>query len=159
MTNGTAGGNENDSTKQTSLRASYVVSRWRAGASYNFNNADLGDREIAGVHMGLRTGPIAWLAEANLISDELPTGTRDMYVSLLEGNWRLRRGHNLKISYEYFDPDDDLDEDERERYSVVWELSPLQNLQTRLGLRFYNGIPQDAVSNRDLAFAELHWYF
>src|SRR5690606_2394677 len=42
VTNGTAGSSENDSTKQTSLNASYVAPRWRVGASYNHNNADLG---------------------------------------------------------------------------------------------------------------------
>lgn len=159
ITNGTAGGGENDSTKQTSLHATYVLPRWRVGASYNFNNADLGDREIRGAYVGWRTGPIAWLAEADLVTDDGPAGERDTYVSLLEGNWRFRRGHNLKVTYEYHDPDDDVDEDERERYSVVWELSPMQHLQARIGMRFYNGVPEDDASNRDLFFAELHLYF
>lgn len=159
VTNGTAGGGENDSTKQTSLSATHVRPRWRIGASYNYNDADLGDREIRAAFVGFRTGPIAWLAEADLITDDGPLGERDTYVSLLEGNWRLRRGHNLKVTYEYFDPDDDVDEDERERYSMVWELSPMQNLQSRIGLRFYNGVPEDAASNRDFFFAELHLYF
>jgi hypothetical protein len=159
VTNGTAGAGENDSMKQTSFNASYVASRWRVGASYNYNNADLGDREISGVYAGFRTGPISWLAEADFVTDDGPTGERDTYVSLLEGNWRLRRGHNLKVTYEYFDPDNDLDEDERERYSIVWEHSPMQHLQSRIGARFYNGVPEDAASNRDLFFAELHVYF
>lgn len=159
VTNGTAGGAENDTTKQTSLSASYVRSFWRIGASYNFNNADLGDREMQGAYAGLRTGPIAWLAEVDFITDDTPAGERDSYASLLEGNWLLDDGHNMKVSYEYFDPDDDADEDERERYSVVWEMSPMQNIQARIGLRFYNGVPEDDASNRDEAFAELHVYF
>jgi len=159
ITNGTAGGGENDSGKQTSLNATYVLPRFRIGASYNYNNADLGDREISAAYVGWRTGPIAWLAEAAFVTDDTPTGERDAYVSLLEGNWQLRRGHNLKVTYEYYDPDDDLDEDERERYSVVWELSPVQHVQSRIGMRFYNGVPEDAASNRDVFFAELHVYF
>lgn len=159
VTNGTAGGGENDSTKQTSLNATYVLPRWRIGASYNYNNADLGDREIRAAYVGWRTGPIAWLAEADLVTDDTPAGKRDTYVSLLEGNWRIRRGHNLKLTYEYHDPDDDLDENERERYSVVWELSPMQHVQSRIGMRFYNGVPGDDASNRDVFFAELHVYF
>ena len=159
VTNGTAGGGENDSTKQTSLHATYVLPRWRIGASYNYNNADLGDREISGAYVGWRTGPIAWLAEADLVTDDTPLGKRDTYVSLLEGNWQIRLGHNLKITYEYHDPDDDVDEDERERYSVVWELSPMQHLQSRIGMRFYNGVTEDDASNRDVFFAELHVYF
>lgn len=158
-TNGTAGGGEIDTGKQTSLNAAYVAPRWRAGASYNYNNADLGDREMRGVYVGLRTGPIAWLAEADLVTDDIADGTRDAVVTLLEGNLRIRRGHNLKVTYEHYDPDDDVDEDERERYSVVWEHAPMQHLQSRIGLRFYNGVPEDAASNRDELFAELHFYF
>lgn len=159
MTNGSAGGGEDDAGKQTSMRASYVNSSWRIGASYNFNNSSLGDREMQGVFVGLRTGPIAWLAEVDLITDDLSTGERELYVSLLEGNWRLARGHNLKVSYEYFDPADDLDEDERERYSVVWEMSPMQMLQSRIGARFHNGVPELPATDRNEFFAELHVYF
>ena len=158
-TNGTAGGGENDTTKQTSLLASYVRSFWRIGVSYNYNNADLGDREMQGVFAGLRTGPVAWLAEVDLVTDDTASGERERYASLFEGNWLIRDGHNLKVSYEYFDPDDDTDEDERERYSVVWEMSPMQHLQSRIGLRFYNSVPDDDAGNRDELFAELHVYF
>lgn len=159
VTNGTAGGGENDPGKQTSLHGVYVARRFRVGASYNYNNADLGDREMLGGYVGFRTGPISWLAEADLVTDTVAGGERDARVSLLEGNLRVRRGHHLKVTYEHYDPDDDVDEDERERYSIVWEHSPIQHVQTRIGLRFYNGVPDDAASNRDLLFAELHLYF
>lgn len=158
-TNGTAGGGEIDSGKQASLHAVYVRPRFRVGASYNYNNADLGDRKLRGVYVGARTGPIAWLAEADFVTDDDADGKRTAYVSLLEGNLGLFRGHNLKVTYEFYDPDDDLDEDERERYSVVWEHAPMQHVQARIGLRFYNGVPEDAASNRDELFAELHVYF
>lgn len=160
ITNGTAGAPDTDTGKQLSLVSSYVVSRWRIGASVNTNNADLGDREMYGVFAGLRTGPIAWLAELDEVSDDLPGGgSRDMQVSLLEGNWRLAKGHNLKLSYEFLDPDDVADEDELERYSLVWEYSPIQFLQARIGWRAYNGVSSVAASNRDEVFAELHAFF
>lgn len=160
VTNGTAGAPDADSGKQLSLVSSYVASRWRVGASVNTNNADLGDREMYGVFAGLRTGPIAWLAELDEVSDDLPGGgSRDMQVSLLEGNWRLAKGHNLKLSYEFFDPDDVADEDELERYSLIWEYSPIQFLQARIGWRAYNGVPSVAATNRDEVFAELHAFF
>jgi hypothetical protein len=160
LTNGTAGGGEIDAGKQLSVSAAHVRPMWRLGASYNVNNADLGDREMASVFAGLRTGPIAWLAEADVIRDELSPGAhRDRYASLLEGNWRVAKGHNLKLSYEYYDPDRDVREDQRERYSVVWEYFPMQLLQSRIGLRSYSGVPGDDPSNRDEFFAELHVYF
>jgi hypothetical protein len=159
VTNGTAGGGDDDTTKQTSLMASYIRPAWRVGASYNHNNARLGDRAMHGVFAGLKTGPIAWLAEVDFVTDDETAGKTKRYTSLLEGNWLIARGHNLKVSYEYFDPDDDVDENERERYSVVWEMSPMQMLQARVGLRFYNGVPEIPATNRDRVFAEVHVYF
>lgn len=157
VTNGTGGGAEVDRGKQTSLSAVYVRPRWRLGASYNINNAALGDREMGALFAGLRTGPFAWLAEVDHVTDATPQGDRDATVSLLEGNWRLAAGQNLKLTYEFHDPPGD--DDERERYSLVWELGPFQWLQTRLGVRSYRGIPQIPADNRDEFFAELHGYF
>ena len=155
VTNGTAG----DSTQRTSFRGEYVSSRWRIGASYNFDNAAPGDRTMSGVFAGLRTGPISWLAELDYITDDMPAGDRDMVVSLLEGNWRLTKGHNLKVTFEAFDPDEAVADDEQERLSLVWEYSPVQMLQARIGARLYDGVAGNGPQNRDEFFAELHVYF
>ena len=69
-TNGTAGGAEVDDGKQASLRVEYVQTVWRAGASFNYNDADAGDRRMQNLFAGLRTGPVAWLAEADYIVDD-----------------------------------------------------------------------------------------
>jgi hypothetical protein len=160
ITNGTGGAREIDSGKQLSVVSSYAQSKWRVGVSANVNDADTGDREMYGLFAGLNTGPIAWLAEADLIQDDLPGGvTRDTIAGLVEGNWMFRKGHNLKVSYEYLDPNDDISEDHQVRYSVVWEYTPMQFLQGRFGIRSYDGIPQDDLQNRDQFFAELHGFF
>ena len=144
---------------QASASAVYVQPTWRFGASVNSSEDAFGDREMQSVFGGLKTGPISWLAEWSVVKDESPSGERDFYATLLEGNWRLRKGHNLKVGYEYLEPDRDRDEDEQERYSFVWEYNPLQFVQSRVGVRRYNGIPNIAISNRDELFAELHVYF
>jgi len=158
LTNGTGGAGELDTGKQTSLLASYVLSRWRIGVSYNFNNAELGDREMRGVFAGIKTGAIAWLAEFDRITDDTPVGAQTSTAGLIEGNWRVRKGDNLKIGYERFDPDDAGSADLRERWSVVWERCPVQMLQLRIGLRSYTGPAPLPATNRDEAFAELHVY-
>lgn len=159
VSEGAAGGPDTDPGEQTSLSVGYVKPGWRIGVSLNHNDAILGDRDMQSVFAGLRTGPIAWLAEIGFVSDETPMGERDLYASLIEGNWRFRNGHNLKLSYEYFDPDDEGDEDQRERYSLIWEYFPMQYLQGRIGVRAYNGVPGSPVSNRNEAFIELHGFF
>lgn len=160
VTRGTAGGPEVDSGKQYSLRVSHVTSKWRVGGSLNFNDARVGDRQMQNAFAGLRTGPVAWLAEIDYIIDEgTPTGRRKLWAGLLEANYGYRKGHNLKLSVEWFDPDDEVSEDEQNRLSIVWEYSPFQFLQTRIGYRVYDGIPQNPAQNREQLFAELHLPF
>jgi hypothetical protein len=160
VSEGTAGGPEVDNGKQYSLSASYTKPKWRVGSSLNFNDSSFGDRELYGVFAGYRTGPVAWLAEVDYIVDMgFPEGRRSQMATLLEGNWRYRKGHNLKITYEHLNPDDTIDEDQQNRYSAVWEYFPIQNLQVRLGARLYDGIPQNDVQNRTDLFAQLHAFF
>lgn len=160
FTNGTAGAGSVNGKSQTSLSAVYVMPRWRMGASYNLNEDPLGDRRMHALFAGFKTGPISWLTELDFITDELAGGgERDTYATLLEGNWRFRRGHNLKVGYEFLDPSDAFSDDEEERYSIVWEYSPIQLLQTRIGFRAYNGVGDLPRTNRDEVFAELHIYF
>jgi hypothetical protein len=157
---GTAGGGSVSGKHQTSLSAAYVLPRWRLGMSYNFNNDPLGDRSMLAAFAGWRTGPIAWLSELDFIEDDLPAGgKRHTYASLIEGNWRFRRAHNLKLTYEFLNPGDPAGEDEQERYSLVWEYSPIQLLQARIGVRRYNGVPNLPRTNRNDVFAEIHVYF
>jgi hypothetical protein len=159
VNNGSAGGAETDKGKQFSLLGTYVQPKWRVGGSFNFNDSEVGDRRMQNLYAGLRTGPIAWLGEVDYIIDHSsPTGRRKSWASLVEADWLFRRGHNLKLSYEYFDPDDDLSEDAQLRYSLIWEIFPIQFVQARLGYRRYDGIPQNDLQNRDELFIQLHIY-
>jgi hypothetical protein len=160
VTNGTASGPEEDHGKQYSLRAEHIQSVWRLGAGFNFNDADAGERRMQGLFAGLRTGPIAWLAEADyVVDDALEDGRRRQWVGLLEGNWNFGPGHNLKVSAEYFEPDTHVDDDEQNRFSVVWEYVPFQFVQLRAGARIYDGIPQNALQNRETYFVSAHGFF
>jgi hypothetical protein len=160
ISNGTAGGPEDNNGKQGSFRGEYVQSIWRFGASASFNDSDLGDKGAYALHGAIRTGPIVWLGEVDYIDDKsLGAAGRKQLVSLAEANWLIRQGHNLKLTYEYFEPDDDVDEDEQIRGSLVYELTPLEFLQLRVGARVYDGIPQNDLQNRQQYFVQLHGFF
>jgi hypothetical protein len=160
VTNGTAGGPEEDRGKQYSARVEFVQSIWRLGVSANFNDSEAGERKLGGLFAGLRTGPISWLGEAGYIADDsFPEGERKQQVGLIEANWLIAKGNNLKLTAEYFEPDDDVDEDEKARYSLVYEFTPIQFMQLRLGARVYDGIPQNNLDNRRFAFVQLNGYF
>jgi hypothetical protein len=158
-TNGTSGGSSTADGKQYSLRAEHVQSVWRAGASLNINDSAGQRRQMQNVFAGLRTGPVAWLAEVDYILDDNLTPRRKQAIGLLEADWTVAKGHNLKITGEYFDPDTTVSHDYRDRISVVWEYTPFQFLQLRLGARNYDGIPQNDGQNRKLVFAQINGYF
>ena len=105
-------------------------------------------------------GPIVWLAQADWISDEV-AGQQDLdgIAGFFEANWMYQKGQSLRLSYDYFDPDNDLDEDHQVRYSLVWEYNPMQFVQGRFGIRVYDSPPQSDLANRDEFFAELHGFF
>ncbi|HZP13772.1 MAG TPA: hypothetical protein VFB36_15240 [Nevskiaceae bacterium] len=160
VSNGNAGASEQDDGKQYSLRAEFVQAMWRLGASANYNDAAGGRRKMGNVFAGLRTGPIAWLAEADYIVDDgFATGRRRLWTGLLEGDWEWRQGHNVKITGELYDPDTKVHNDQNARWSAVYEWTPIQFLQVRGGLRYYDGIPQNDLQNRRVGFVELHGFF
>jgi len=159
VTNGSGAGRDG-AGNQISLASSYMQPTWRAGVSVNINDDDAGDRKMFGFFGGFKMGPVAWLAEIDSISDDVSPGVSvDAFAGLLEANWMIRGKHNLKFSYDYLDPNNDISEDHQVRYSVVWEHSPFQFFQARLGYRLYDGIPQVDAQNRKAFFAELHGFF
>ncbi|MBX5461446.1 MAG: hypothetical protein IRZ28_10195 [Steroidobacteraceae bacterium] len=158
VSNGSGGAPENDNGKQVTGRAEYVQSRWRIGASAAFNDSDAGDRTAGALFGGFRLGPTVWLGEVDLVEDD-SLDNRDSVAALAEVNWFVRKGHVLKLTHEWLDPDRDVDEDEQTRSSFVYEWWPVQFLETRIGVRLYDGIPQNNVQNRTETFAQLHAYF
>jgi len=160
ITNGTAGFAEVDTGKQLSLSSSYVQLNWRIGLSANLNNADGGDRTMGAMFGGFRTGRVQWLSEIALISDESTNNpTVEQLATFAEANVSLTKGHNLKLTYEYLDPNRDQDEDGRNRYSAVYEFFPLPFVQVTGGARVNEGIPQSDTQNIDEAFLQLHLYY
>jgi len=137
----------------------YVQPGWRLGASLGVDHRGGADRSMQSVFAGLRTGIVSWLASGVQIMDSGPRGRVKQWVSLLEGNIEVARGHNLKLTYEYYDPSRAISEDQRVRYSAVWEYVPFQFTQFRLGARKNDGIPQNNAQNASELFLQWHAFF
>jgi hypothetical protein len=132
----------------------------RVGAATATVKSSAGGRQSYGLFAGTTTGPVAWLSELDLVSDEgYPEGRRRQLAALLEANWLVRQGHNLKLTNEFFDPDLKVSHDHKVRYSLVYEYTPIAFVQLRAGVRRYGGIPQNAIDNRRQTFVELHGLF
>ena len=160
VSNGTAGGAVSGDGKQYSGQLIYVESVWRAGLAANRNNQPGGAKTAYGLFGGLRTGPVAWLAQAEITDDQsIGNGQGRELATLLEADWLIARGHNLKITDEFLNPNRSVPHGEQTRLSLVYELTPIQLLQIRAGLRYSDGIPQDNAEHQKLIFLELHGYF
>ena len=159
VSNGTAGGAEVDHTKQYSGQLIFVESAWRLGLTGNLNDAAAGNKTAVGLFGGLRTGPIAWLGEIDAIDDKSILNGGKATTGLLEANWMPARGHNLKVTAEYYDPNRSVSNDAQTRWSFVYEYTPIQFLQLRSGIRYSDGIPQAPIEHTRLYFVELHGYF
>jgi hypothetical protein len=160
FSNGTGGAPEGDEGKQVAARTEYVRSTWRAGVSAVSNHTDAGDRIGAGLFGAVRAGPVVLLGEVDWFDDDsIGAAGRQLMASLVEADWKLSQGHNLKLSFEWFEPNQDVDEDEQTRSSLVYEWSPIQFVQLRAGVRVYDGIPQNDLQNRKQAFLQLHGFF
>jgi hypothetical protein len=134
------------------------VQPWgRLGGAMASTSSSAGYRNASAVFGGLRTGPVAWLAEIDLVRDSsFPEGRRKQVAALGEANWKVSPGHNLKFTSEYFDPDRRIAHDHKVRHSLLYELTPFPFVQLRAGYRRFGGIPQSPVDNRRLLFVELH---
>ena len=156
LTNGAAN-TGTGSGHQLTGQLAWIRPRGRIGVAASSTSANAGDRRMAGVFAGVRTGPLVWLGEVDLVRDEgFAEGRRSLLATLGEVNWGIRRGHNVKLTLEYFDPDRDVSEDYKSRASLVYELTPLPFVQLRLGYRRWEGIPQNSFDNRRTLFLELH---
>jgi hypothetical protein len=160
VSNGTAGGAVTGNGKQYSAQAAFVQGRWRIGAAANRNDQSGGAKDAYGIFGGLRTGPISWLAQVELTDDRsIANGQGKELAALLEANWLIARGHNLKVTDEFFNPNRAVPNGEETRWSLVYEFTPVQFLQARLGIRRNDGIPQDNAEHQRLYFLELHGFF
>ena len=50
---------------------------------------------------------------------------RRLAASLAEANWQFARGHNLKLTLEWMDPDRRVSHDDKARRSLVYEWTPV----------------------------------
>lgn len=146
--------------EQITAQAVWLQPAWRAGLALAKTRSTAGNRHSLGLFGGLRTGPVAWLAEVDLVADDgYADGRRRQLAALGEANWKFSQGHNLKFTSEWLDPDRAVAHDHKVRHSLVYETTPLPFTQLRGGYRYHGGIPQNPFDNRRMVFVELHLFF
>jgi hypothetical protein len=160
LSNGLAGGSSASNGRQFGLQLVRVVNRWRVGIGLDRNDNSAARSTAGALFAGLRTGPLAWLAEVDRVQ-AARSGASDAQfaAALLECNWRVMPGANLKLTAEWLDPDRRRSGDLQQRRSVVFELTPLPYLQLRAGARTQSAAPSGTLGDSRQGFLEVHGYF
>jgi len=156
LTNGSSGGSEGDNGKMLTGQAALVYPAFRIGASGSHNSQSSFTRDLFGGFGGFSVGPVAVLGEADWIREK-STANRDQFVAYVEGNVLATRGVNAKVTYGYFDPDLDVDEDQRTRMRFGLEVFPVNALQISAFYVWRDAPP--SIEQTDMVTLELHFYF
>lgn len=159
ITNGTGGAAEVDDGKMVSARAAWVEQSYRVGASINRNTTDAGTRNMYGLFLGARTGPVGWIAEYDRVRDE-PNGlpVADYNLGLVEADWKLKRGNFVRLAIDLLQsPTDSLATSRR--YSLSYQWFPMPMTELRFVVRKGSTDSPDPFANSREYLAQLHLYF
>ncbi|WP_395344516.1 hypothetical protein PN836_007045 [Ningiella sp. W23] len=160
VTNGTSSVANNDDNFLYGAKIEQLFDGFRVGSTVVLNSADRNEQRYFNVYGGWAWKKFAFLAEANVIQTSQDEGPDvEEFVSLIEANYEVIKGLNLKLTGEYYDPDRDISSNQETRYSVVVEYAPISNLQLRGGIRTSEGIPQQPSRTNDFVFLQTHVYF
>lgn len=162
ITNGTNSVTNDDNKFQLGSRGEFYLGEFRIGGAAVFNDGEEVDRQILSLFAGYHWGKFTLMGEIDSITFKSDLSTvQDLteLVSLIELNYDLMQGHNLKVTSEYHDPDDDLDEDHQVRNSLIYEYTPYSNIQMRFGFRLQDAPPQNTRQNSEKIFLQTHFYF
>lgn len=162
VSNGTSQSSNNDDSLLYGVRVEHLFSNFRLGASAVLNDGEQKIRML-NIYGGSTWRDFTFLAEVDYLTLEGANNVNlddiNQLVTLAEVNYQWRQGWNFKLTAEYFDPDQDVDENEQTRYSFIGEYTPISNVQLRFGLRAKQDIPQKPQQNSDTVFAQSHFYF
>jgi len=160
VSNGTQGSGETNKDKQASTLLEWVDAKYRVGVSASVNNGlNQTSRNAYALFGGLTLGKWVFLAEVDRIDDEGATEKTSSLAGFIEANYLITPSTNIKFSYDFHDPDDTLDENERTRFSLLGETFLNQFSQFRYGIRRADGIPQNTIQNQAQVFTEYHIFF
>lgn len=159
LTNGSAGGSENNSDKQITATGALIYPGFRIGASASRNDGPSARRDVVGGFGGVSMGRFTFLGEVDLIFDTPDGGVqREQLAAYVGGNFMAARGVNMKVTYGFLDPNADLGEDARMRMRFGLEYFPMPFFQVSTFYTLLDDIPQ-STSDRDRISVELHAYF
>lgn len=128
------------------------------GANVFTSKASSGVRKTLFGGFGLMSyGEFTVMGEADLIESKVGNGKTSGLATFVEAGYEVTPGLDLKLGYDFFDPDTDLKSGSVSRYSVGFEFFPVSGVEVRPVYRIVRDDPED-VKNDEFQFL-IHFYF
>jgi hypothetical protein len=159
VTNGTSSISDSNKAKQVSATGGYIGNRFRIGGSGDYNDSGSSTRKMGGVWAGLSIQKFVVLGEADWIHDQFDNGEQSQLVTYSELDYQFVHGWNFKVGYEYYDPNRDIAENQRDRVIIGIEPFITSFVHLQLFYRFNQSIPQNIPQNADELELRFHIYF
>jgi len=159
VSNGTQWGRDNDAGKQVSSVLTWWQSAVVLGASVAYNDPPGGDRFVYGPFASTSIGPLTWTGEADWIAETSGGTSNDQFVAYTSLDLWLRQAVNLRAAFDYHDPFDAVEEDERSRVSLSVDAFLTPFLTGSVAYHLRDSVPQDPVGNADGVTVSLHAHF
>lgn len=165
LSNGTQGGADDNRDKAVSTVASLVFRHFRIGGSAAYARGDDVTRLVYGGFAGATWGRFTVLAEVDRIEDTFtsvrPEDGTNQVAALVELDAELYRGVNLKLQYDWLDPDTGKgkSENERARYGAGVEWFAVQFFETSLFYRFRDEPSRATLADAHEVTFEVHFFF
>lgn len=159
ITNGTQGGRDNDAGKQVSSVLTWWHSALAAGASVAYNNPPGGERLVYGPFASVSLAGVTLTGEADWIADKSGGVSNDQFVAFTSVDVWLRQAINLRVAFDYHDPFDAVEEDERSRVTLGVDAFLTPFLTGSVAYHLRDSIPQDPAGNTNGLVLSLHAHF
>lgn len=158
-TNGSAGATDDNRAKRFALRSERRIGPGRIGFSAS-NDLPSGARVTqGGLYGGINLGRLALLGEVDWRELSEQGVEIDGFAALAEADLLIRRGLNLELAHDYFDPDIGRSTDARTRDTLGLEYTPFPFVQLRALARAGDGPPIFPGVRDDQLELELHVFF
>lgn len=160
VSNGTQGARDDDRSKQISAVGSYWIGGAVLGASVAFNDAHGVRRLVAGPFGSVRTGLLSWTGELATIRERGGPGPdNDQLLAFASVDGWVRQAINVRLAFDYHDPFDRVEQDERSRVTLGVDAFLTPFLTASAAYHLKDSVPQDPTGNADTFTLSLHTFF
>ena len=159
VSNGSQGATDNNEGKQISAVGSmFLPANVMLGGSFARNRSRGVERLAIGPYASVRVGPVTVMGEADWLSDS-NGADRDQFVGFASLEYWHQQAINFRLAYDYLDPHDSIEEDERSRVTIAAEAFLTPQLTVSATYKLKESIPQDTQGNADAFRLAAHAFF